>query len=138
LKILGWGPDLEKWRAWVKERGLSNVDMMGFHTGDFLWRHLRHAHVLLFPIRETIPNLSRCPSKTYAYMQAQRPIITNRVGEVAEVLQERAVYVDPTPEAFAAAIEQMMTPGVLHPDVEYGVESHSWSVRTTTLLARIS
>src|SRR6185436_14573789 len=86
IAILGGGPDLEKWRAYVKEHDMRNVSVPGFVSGELLWRHLRHAHVLLCPIRENLLNLCRCPSKTFAYEQARRPTIANKVGEVAEVL----------------------------------------------------
>ena len=89
IVILGAGPDTEKWRAFVAEHGLTNVSVPGFVSGELLWRHLRHAHVLLFPIRENLLNLCRCPSKTFAYAQSRRPTIANRVGEVAQVLGDK-------------------------------------------------
>ena len=135
IAFLGQGPDLEKWRAFVRDRALPDVDVAGFTTGVELWRRLRHAHVLLFPIRPTIPNLARCPSKTFAYAQARRPVITNRVGEIPEVLGDLATYVDTTPEAFATAIDDAMSRDL--PDVDYGVERHNWSARADALLAAL-
>jgi glycosyltransferase involved in cell wall biosynthesis len=133
IQFLGSGPDLEKWRAFVHKHGLTNVSVPGFVTGQDLWRRLRHAHVLLFPIRENLLNLCRCPSKTFAYAQAKRPVITNRVGEIPYVLGEHAQYVQATPEAFASAIGQAMEQPAL-PDVDYGVECHNWSARTDVLM----
>jgi hypothetical protein len=78
-------------------------------------------------------NLCRCPSKTFAYAQARRPVITNRVGEIEAVLKDRAEYIDCTPEAFADAIERAMRRRTLD-DVDYGVEQHNWSSRTDDLL----
>ena len=105
IALLGGGPDLEKWRSFVNEQGLTNISLPGFVSGEMLWRNLRHAQALLFPIRENLLNLCRCPSKTFAYAQARRPVIANRVGEVAEVLGERGTYVDCTAQGFADAIE---------------------------------
>jgi glycosyltransferase involved in cell wall biosynthesis len=135
ITFMGHGPDLERWRAFVKEKDLSNLDVAGYTTGAELWRRLRHAHVLLFPIRPTLLNLARCPSKTFAYAQARRPVITNRVGEIPEVLGERATYIDPTPEAFATAIEQGMERE--QGDVDYEVERQNWGARAETLLAAL-
>jgi glycosyltransferase involved in cell wall biosynthesis len=132
IAILGGGPDLEKWRAFVREHGLSNVTVAGFVSGESLWRHLRHAHVLLLPIRTNILNLCRCPSKTFAYAQSRRPIIANRVGEVAELLRDRAIYVDQTPQAFADAIDRAMSEP--QPDVEYDLHDPTWKSRTDDLL----
>jgi glycosyltransferase involved in cell wall biosynthesis len=137
MTFLGQGPDLEKWRAFVKDNDLPHLDVAGFTTGEELWRRLRHAHVLLFPIRPTLLNLARCPSKTFAYAQARRPVITNRVGEIPEVLGDQATYVDTTPQAFAAAIDDAMSHTELA-DVDYGIERHNWSARTDTLLAALN
>ncbi len=135
MAVLGMGSDLLKWRNFVKECGLTNVDVPGYTVGLELWRRLRHAHVLLFPIRPNIVNVSRCPSKTFAYAQARRPVITCRVGEVPEVLGEKARYVEPTVEAFAEAIDQAMSSP--QPDVDYGVERHNWGARAEALLEAI-
>ena len=110
--------------------------MPGFVSGDDLWRRLRHAHVLLFPIRQTILNLCRCPSKTFAYAQARRPVIANRVGEIPAVLGESAEYVDSTSEAFADAIDRAMSQP-RHADIDYGVERHNWAARADVLVARL-
>ncbi len=136
IKLLGHGPDESAWRDYVKQHELHNVHMAGFVRGEELWRNLRHAHALLFPIRPTMTNLCRCPSKTFAYAQARRPVITNRVGEVEAVLGDRAEYVDCTPDAFADAIERAVKVTSL-PDVDYQVEQHNWSARTDALLAAL-
>jgi glycosyltransferase involved in cell wall biosynthesis len=133
IQILGGGPDLEKWREFVSRNQLANVTLAGFVAGDELWRRLRHAHMLLFPIRDNLLNQARCPSKTFAYAQARRPIITNRVGEIPLVLGEKAIYIDPSAESFAAAIADAMSAANL-PDVDYGIQNHNWSARTDALL----
>ena len=136
ITFVGKGPELEKWSDFVKERSLSNVNVVGFVSdGVQFWRYLRHAHVMLFPIRVTPINLARCPAKTFAYAQACRPIIANKVGEVAEVLGDKATYIEPTPEAFADAIQNAMERDL--PDVDYGIEAHNWSVRADALLAAL-
>lgn len=135
LTFIGDGPDWQKWRTFVQEHQLDNVELKGYVNDDQRWLCLRHAHVLLFPIRVNPINLARCPAKTFAYAQAHRPVIANRVGEVPEVLGELATYVDPTPEAFAAAIvDAMQRP---QPDVDYGVEAHNWAARADRLLAAL-
>jgi glycosyltransferase involved in cell wall biosynthesis len=132
IRFVGGGPELERWREFVRDEHLDNVTVCGYVPDDQLWPNLRHAHVLLFPIRPTVTNLARCPSKTYAYAQARRPVITCRVGEVPEVLGDRATYIEPTPEAFADAIAAAMARP--HPDVDYQIERHNWSARADTLL----
>lgn len=136
LSIIGGGELLESVRQDVAKRGLTNVRIEGYMTGQPMWDRLRHAHVLLFPIRDTVGNQSRCPSKTYAYMQARRPIITNRVGEVAEVLGDLAEYIAPSPQEFASAVERLAS--TRPPDVDYPVRLHTWSDRAARLLAALS
>jgi glycosyltransferase involved in cell wall biosynthesis len=135
LCVIGGGPLLDSVAAEVKERKLTNVSVAGYLSGQVLWNHLRHAHVLLFPIRDTPGNRSRCPSKTFAYMQARRPIIANRVGEVAAALGEYGHYVAPTPEGFAAALEALPQGDI--PDVPYPLEEWQWSKRADTLIHRL-
>ncbi len=136
IEFVGGGPELDRWRQFVQANELHHIKINGFVPDDDAYSHLRHAHVLLFPIRPTIGNLSRCPAKTYAYAQARRPIITCRVGEVPGVLGDAATYVDPTPEAFADALATAMANP--QPDVDYGVERHNWSARADTLLAALA
>jgi len=131
--FMGTGPQWEMWRRFVDDNGLTNVELPGRLTGSELWRRLRHAHVLLFPIRPSIPNMARCPSKTYSYAQARRPIIVNRTGEIPAVLESKATYVECTPESFASALGEAMRIGVL-PDVDYWIERHSWAARADVLM----
>jgi glycosyltransferase involved in cell wall biosynthesis len=133
IRFVGRGPELEKWTKFVEDERLANVKMMGYLPNDEMFQYLRHAHVLLFPIRENLTNLCRCPSKAYAFAQAHRPVITNRVGEVPEVLGEAATYIDATPQGFADAIEAAFAKPSL-PDVDYGIERHNWSARADDLL----
>lgn len=135
ITFIGGGPEQDRWRAFVAEHRLDHVAMKGYVSDEDRWRYLRHAHVLLFPIRASPVNLARCPAKTYAYAEARRPVITCRVGEVPNVLGEAATYVEPTPQAFFDAIDAHMTRDL--PDVDYHVERHNWSARADALLAAL-
>lgn len=91
--VLGKGPMLERSRRHVRDRGLADyVELPGYV--DDLPAYLRAADVLLFPIADTVANRARCPNKTFLYIGAQRPIVTNRVGEVEAHLGEYAFYYD--------------------------------------------
>ena len=136
LEIMGGGPDLSRWKRYVEVNGLTNIRFAGYLRGKERYRHLRHAHALLFPMRPLLDNLTRCPSKTLAYAQVRRPIITNRVGEIAEMLGDYAIYVEPTPEGFATAIRDVSRLLDI-PDVDYHVERHTWSIRADLLLSEL-
>lgn len=133
IEAIGKGAQFERWQRFVRDEGLDNVVLHGFLDWPEACRILRQAHVLVFPIRPTPFNLSRCPGKTYAYAQAARPIITCRVGEVPEVLGETATYIEPTPDPFATALQRAMS-SARQPDVDYHVERQNWSARADRLL----
>src|SRR5689334_2342014 len=128
ITFVGKGPteEVEKWRQFTRDERLDHVKLIGYQPEDVMWQHLRHARVLLFPILPKLKNLCRCPAKTFAYAEARRPIITNRVGEVPPVLGEKAVYVDETPEAFADAMQKLLDPNVEAPDVDYDLQKQNW------------
>ena len=56
---------------------------------------LRNAHALLFPMSDTPLNKSRCSSKIFAYIAAKRPVIAHQVGEVANLLKDKANFYSP-------------------------------------------
>jgi glycosyltransferase involved in cell wall biosynthesis len=133
MVFLGNGPDEEKWRAWLAEKGLTHVTMPGFMKGADLWRYMRHAHVLLFPMRDNVLNKARCSTKIFTYAQSRRPIIANRIGEIPEFLGDLPTYVEPTAEAFADAIAAATDRSHL-PDVEYHAERQNYEDRVDRLL----
>jgi glycosyltransferase involved in cell wall biosynthesis len=103
--LVGGGGEVDGWKAHAAEHGLDNIVFAGWREGEDLMAHLRGAHVNLFPIQNTLVNRTRCPSKLFAYAQAQRPVITNRVGEVPHVLGDAAQYVEPDATALGEAID---------------------------------
>jgi glycosyltransferase involved in cell wall biosynthesis len=132
ILIMGAGDDLDHWKRFVEQHGLTNVTLAGYVSGEDLWLRLRHAHALLFPIRNTLLNRSRCPSKTFAYAQAKRPIITSRVGELPFMLGEKPIWIESTPCAFADEMQRVMELDL--PDVDYKIEHHTWGERADRLL----
>jgi glycosyltransferase involved in cell wall biosynthesis len=106
IEVIGQGPDFNKWQQYVAQHGLTNVTLPGYFLGEDIWRRLRHAHTLLFPIRWSVANACRCPGKIFMYMHARRPVTTCDVGETSVQFGELAKYVPCTPEAFAEAIAE--------------------------------
>jgi glycosyltransferase involved in cell wall biosynthesis len=136
--MIGSGADRPRWEAFVRQHHLDNVQLAGFLDEPDLWRHLRHAHALLFPMRDTLLNRSRCSSKLFAYAQARRPVIANRVGEAPQILGEQGVtWIGQSPEAFADAIERASSQPT-PPDVENDLERLSPARRVDELLEAIA
>ncbi|HWZ94735.1 MAG TPA: glycosyltransferase [Opitutaceae bacterium] len=93
LRILGGGPDLEyfKAKASAAQTG-ENLEFAGHVRRPELASHLEAAQVLVFPFAANAFNLSRCPTKAFHYAAANRPVVTNRVGEVASLFGDAASY----------------------------------------------
>jgi glycosyltransferase involved in cell wall biosynthesis len=84
-----------------------------------VWLGMRHraeltaamacADVLLLPYTNRPVNVFRYPNKLGDYLSAGRPIVTNRTGDLGElVVRERVGLVaEDTPESFALAIKQL-------------------------------
>jgi glycosyltransferase involved in cell wall biosynthesis len=68
------------------------------------------ADVLLLPYTNRPVNQFRYPNKLGDYLSAGRPIVTNRTGDLGElIMRERAgLAVEDTTEAFAAAVMQLL------------------------------
>jgi len=91
--------------------------------------YLLASDVLLFPIEDTVANRARCPNKTFQYIGANRPIVTNRVGEVAKHLGEAAFYYDfDSLDDFAAVVARALESSGSY-DESGLLKKHTWSRR---------
>ena len=92
LMLVGDGPGLRAARSIVAAQKLSNVITPGRVSLVDLQAYLRVSKAFLLPFPETPVNLYRCPTKLFQYIAYNRPIVTNRVGEVAEALGDAGFY----------------------------------------------
>lgn len=93
--FIGRGPEAEKGRAWVKEQGLGNhIHFPGYVDDRDLGNYLSNADVFLSPMRDTVQDWARCPSKQYLYLPFQRPVVTARIGESIAVFGDAGCYYD--------------------------------------------
>ncbi|MBX3731155.1 MAG: glycosyltransferase [Verrucomicrobiae bacterium] len=96
ILIAGAGSDLEYWKAQAVERRLDSVIVFeGNVPRSKLATYCKAATVLLFPYPPSIPNIARCPTKLFHYAAANRPLVTNRTGEVAKIFGDNAFYYEP-------------------------------------------
>lgn len=86
-------------RGWLEEElravlGRERLRMAGQLSVSVLDGLLRQERVVatFLPLPDTVQNRSRCPNKLFHYIKAGKPVVTNRVGEAAEVLAERGFY----------------------------------------------
>lgn len=113
VRILGGGPDEAHFKAQaLAENAGGTLQFAGHVNRADLASHMDAARVLLFPFPASPFNLSRCPTKAFHYAAANRPIVTNRTGEVAALLGDSASYYpEHDVEALAAACERLLAAG---------------------------
>jgi len=101
--IIGSGPEYNKWVHFCKVHELQNVFFLGFMELSQYLPILAETNILLFPMRDTPINKSRCPSKLFSYAAANRPILAHRVGEICGLVPESPYLVDPDVDLISVA-----------------------------------
>jgi glycosyltransferase involved in cell wall biosynthesis len=87
--LSGRGPEEASGRAWIRDQGLQNhVHLVGYLPSDELEGLMDASTVFLSPLRDTVQDRARCPSKIFLYMQHRRPIVTASVGEALEYFSD--------------------------------------------------
>jgi glycosyltransferase involved in cell wall biosynthesis len=130
VRILGGGPDLQYFRAKAGRSGQGGEPEFAGHVRrEELASHMEAADVLIFPFPASAFNLSRCPTKAYHYAAANRPVVTNRTGEVAALFGGKAWYY---PERDVAAFADCCLEALAHGrgfDNGIPFESLTWNSR---------
>ena len=105
----------------LREAGLSQqLVQFGMLERDMLATVMACADVLLLPYTNRSVNRFRYPNKLGDYLSAGRAIVTNRTGDLGELVAEErvALIAEDTPEAFARAIQQLLDDESLRDDLE--------------------
>lgn len=93
ILICGDGSDLRKYKAEVAARGFADLFCFeGRIARPDIASYLEASSVLLLPFADNEQNRARCPTKAFHYAGANRPVVTNRVGEVGRLFGESAYY----------------------------------------------
>ena len=89
LVIAGLGDGLPALQADAQAMGLSDrVVFPGWVEQDKARAYLAAADVVVNPYRDSLINRSKCAGKVIAAMAAGRPVVTSRVGENLEYLED--------------------------------------------------
>ena len=80
VKLAGDGPMSAELRAFVRERGLANVEFLGFRDGDALRRTVEHCRCVVVP-SEWYENASIAILEA---MAAARPVVAADIGGIGE------------------------------------------------------
>jgi glycosyltransferase involved in cell wall biosynthesis len=133
--ILGKGPEEERAKEFVQEHRLQKwVKFQGYVPEVELPTFLHGSDVLLSPLHDTVTDWARCPSKILMYMATQKPIVTCRIGEAWEYLQEDGFYYEPNSiDSMVTTINKAMS---ISDDwmPTYDPNQHTWKKRVETWL----
>lgn len=91
--LAGRGPEKEEGLKWVSENGLQDVIRIeGYIPEEELSAYFTATHAFLSPLRDTLQDWARCPSKLYMYLPFEKPVVTCRIGEAAELFGSEGTY----------------------------------------------
>ncbi len=111
FKLVMTGNGAESLKQLAQKKGIEDffVHLGRLPQDDFV-KALTCADLFLLPFADKIYNRGRWPCKIGDYLAAGRPVVSNPVGEVREIMQKHNVGVLTKfePEAFAAGILQLL------------------------------
>lgn len=128
--LIGGGSELEFTKKYVVQKKLEDfVYVLGYLPDDIMYKYLSAADVLLFPIENNIANQARCPNKTFQYIGANKPVVTNRVGEVEQALGDDGYYYEfDNLESFESAIIAALADSEIY-NSNVLLKLHTWEQR---------
>jgi glycosyltransferase involved in cell wall biosynthesis len=84
LKILGTGPLEQELKDYVSRKGISNIQFLGFKSGDEKWQLLRNSLCLVVP-SEWYENF---PVTVLEAFMASKPVIAARMGGLPYIVED--------------------------------------------------
>lgn len=133
--MIGKGPELERARAWVSDNGLEgHCYLEGYVQEDHLSSYFDLADVFLCPLRDTVQDKARCPSKLYMYLPFRKPIITSAIGEAAELFGKDGLYYTPGDRDALETLIADFLDGKLSGKALPDPEAHTYEARTVAFL----
>lgn len=133
--MMGKGPEKEAGIAWLEEKKLSDkIRILGYIPEEELSSYFHLADAFVCPLRDTVQDWARCPSKLFMYLPFQKPIVTCPIGEAVEIFGEDGFYYTPgnRPEMKQALNRVLDTTGFT---TFVDPKLHSWEQRTEDFLA---
>ncbi|MGK5094023.1 glycosyltransferase [Deltaproteobacteria bacterium TL4] len=140
LHIIGGGNFLEELKLKAKEKEIEKeVAFHGFVPDRELEHLMRKMDIFLLPVSDTPMNKYRCPHKAFLYCSTGLPIVTNQVGEVAQLLGNYPNTIYFEENDYRSFVQAILNASQLHhevPDSFY--HSISWNHRTTEYLTMLN
>ena len=110
LLIIGSGKDKEKMLQIINRENLDNyVHVANYVPEEDLYTYFKNSDAFIAPLRNTLQDRARSPSKLFMYMHFNKPIITARIGESKEIFSNYDFYYNPDePDTMSTAIEKAL------------------------------
>ncbi|MCK5022701.1 MAG: glycosyltransferase family 4 protein [Candidatus Aenigmarchaeota archaeon] len=107
LTVLGDGPRKKEFELLAKKLNLDNIEFLGMKKENDVKKHLYSSDIALMPFVDNISNRSRSPVKLGEYLAAGKPIVTNNVGIIKNVIEhgKNGIITNDNPQDFAEGIE---------------------------------
>ena len=84
LKIVGTGPVEDSLREYIRNKGIRNIEFLGFKSGEEKWQILRNSTCLVLP-SEWYENF---PITVLEGFMASKPVIASRMGGLPYIVEE--------------------------------------------------
>ena len=138
LLIVGGGPELESSLACVDQWGVENrIKLLGFVPEEEINAVFSNADVFVAPMRDTLQDKYRCPSKMFYYIAYGKPIVTCKIGNPYDILSDKGFYYEPeNVSSMKDAIKRALSArSFTYPDGF--VSKHSWMARAQQFLSEL-
>lgn len=132
--ILGKGRHYNEALAYINNEKLNDiVEMPGYIKEEDISYYFSLASSFISPMNDTIQDWARCPSKLYMYLPYNKPIITCKIGEPFEVLQDAGMYYS---TGNATELAQQMENVIKNkiPQKKCNASLHTWEYRTNQFI----
>ncbi len=131
--FMGRGPEKNAGIEWIRNEKLENrIRILGYIPEEDISSYFDIADAFICPLRNTIQDVARCPSKLYMYIPFKKPIITCPIGEAYEIFGEKGVYYEPGDrEGLKQSVINTLDCRYSNP---IDIKDHSWEQRTVSFL----
>lgn len=132
--MMGKGPEKEAGIKWLEENNIADrVKILGYIAEQELSSYFHLADAFVCPLRDTIQDWARCPSKLFMYLPFQKPIVTCPIGEAKEIFGDDGFYYTPgsRPE-LKGALNRVLDLKNWSPNVM--PKKHTWEQRASDFL----
>ena len=130
LLVIGGGKDKAKMLQVIDRENLQKyVHVANYISEEDLYTYFHNSNAFVMPLRNTVQDWARSPSKLFMYMHFNKPIITSKIGESAEIFSNYDFHYNPDDlGTFAPAIKKaLFSNDNWRP--EWNPMSHTWDER---------